>query len=262
MGTVDKALHLLSFFTVPKPEWGLSDLSRSSGYDKATVLRLLNSLMVGGFVEKDAAAKTFRLGAAVLRLARIREASSPFVSVVKTPADCLSAKIQESVHVCMPERETLATVYVVEPQRATRVYVDPSQPLPYHATASGLAFLAFAGPATVDATFSRIDLHAHTEHTITSHAALTERLAQIHEAGYAISTSSFELETVGIASPIFDASGCAIATVAAACLALRMTPELELGIAAAVTGAAIEITRALGAEPPAGFAASHQRLAG
>lgn len=262
MGTVDKALHLVSFFTVSKPEWGLSDLARTSGHDKATVLRLLNSLMAGGFVEKDPAAKTFRLGAAVLRLARIREASYPFVSVVKSPADSLSCKIQESVHVCLPEKDTLATVYVVEPQRATRVYVDPSQPLPYHATASGLAFLAFAGPETVEVMFSRLDLRAHTEHTITSKTALKDRLAQIHDAGYAISTSSFELETVGIASPIFDASGSAIATVAAACLALRMTPELELGIAAAVTGAAIEITRALGAEPPAGFITSHQRLLG
>lgn len=261
MGTVDKALHLLSFFTVSQPEWGLSDLARTSGHDKATVLRLLNSLMAGGFVEKDVAAKTFRLGAAVLRLARIREASYPFLSLVKSPADSLSCQIQETVHVCLPEKDALATVYVVEPQRATRVYVDPSQPLPYHATGSGLAFLAFAESDVLDITFSRIDFRAHTEHTITSKSALTDRLSQIRSAGYAVSSGSFELETFGIASPIFDASGYAAATVAAACIASRITPELETRVAAAVTGTAIEITRALGVEPPADFIMSHHRLA-
>lgn len=262
MGTVDKALHLLSFFTVSRPEWGLSDLARASGHDKATVLRLLNSLMGGGLIEKEETAKTFRLGAAVLRLARIREASYPFLSLVKSPADALSAAIQETVHVSLPEKDALATVYVVEPQRATRVYVDPSQPLPYHATGSGLAFLAFSGPDALEATFSRIDLRAHTEHTITSRAALTDRLSQIRSAGYAVSGSSFELETFGIAAPIFDAAGSAAATVAAACLAARVTPELETRVAAAVTGTAIEITRALGVEPPAEFIDAHQGLAG
>ncbi|WP_216641179.1 IclR family transcriptional regulator [Oceaniglobus roseus] len=260
MGTVDKAFHLLSCFTVTEPEWGLSDLARRAGQDKATALRLLNSLMAGGFVEQDPDARTFRIGTAVLKLARVREASFPFLSLAKPPSERLSASIGETIHVCLPEADALATVHIVEPQRATRVYVDPSQPLPYHATASGLAFLAFASAEFVDHALSSTDFRAHTEHTITSREVLIDALAKIRGGAYAVSSSSFELETIGIASPIFDASGHAMGTVAAACLASRITPELETRIASAVTGTAIEITRALGAEPPARFIQSHREL--
>lgn len=261
MGTVDKAFHLLSFFTVSEPEWGLSDLARRAGQDKSTALRLLNSLMASGFVEQDPTTRTFRIGTAVLKLARIREASFPFVALARPPAERLSVSIGETIHVCLPEADALATVHIVEPQRATRVYVDPSQPLPYHATASGLAFLAFARSDFVDTALSSIEFRAHTEHTITSRQALTDKLASIRSGAYAVSSSSFELETIGIASPIFDASGYAMGTLAAACLASRMTPELELRIASAVTGTAIEISRALGAEPPAVFIQSYLDLA-
>lgn len=261
MGTVDKAFHLLSFFTVSKPEWGLSDIARTAGQDKATALRLLNSLMAGGFVEQDPDTRTFRIGTAVLKLARVREASFPFLSLVKPPAERLSASIGETIHVCLPEADALATVHIVEPQRATRVYVDPSQPLPYHATASGLAFLAFAPPDFVAKALSSIEFRAHTEHTITSKEALIRTLAKIRSGAYAVSSSSFELETIGVASPIFDASGHAMGTVAAACLASRMTPDLETRVASAVTGTAIEISRALGAEPPAVFIQCHLELA-
>ncbi|RUW90138.1 IclR family transcriptional regulator, partial [Mesorhizobium sp. M8A.F.Ca.ET.059.01.1.1] len=40
MKSVDRALYLLSYFTVQEPEWGLSDLARKSKVDKATTLRI------------------------------------------------------------------------------------------------------------------------------------------------------------------------------------------------------------------------------
>lgn len=53
MGTVDKALSLLRFFSPQIPELGLSELTRQSGFDKATTLRCLTALERNGFVEQD-----------------------------------------------------------------------------------------------------------------------------------------------------------------------------------------------------------------
>jgi IclR family acetate operon transcriptional repressor len=261
MGTVDKALALLEFFTVAQPEWGLSELAREAGRDKASTLRLLNSLIRGGFVEQHPKTKKFRLGTTVLKLARVREASFPFVTVMQPFLDSLTEATGETAHAALPNGEALITVSIVEPQRATRVYVNPSQPLPYHATASGLAYLAFAKDEAVDAALSAAEFRAHTHHTIIDPAALRSELARIRERGYAISAKSFELETTGIACPIFDWTGFASATVAAACVASRMTSSLEARVAAAVTGAAVDITRALGAAPPPGFLETHKGLA-
>jgi DNA-binding IclR family transcriptional regulator len=261
MGTVDKALTLLEFFTIGEPEWGLSELAREARQDKATTLRLLNSLIRGGFVEQHPKTKKYRIGTTVLKLARVREASFPFVTVIQPFLEDLAEAAGETAHASLPNGGTLTTVGVVEPQRATRVYVNPSQPLPYHATASGLAYLAFSKDAEVDVASTVTKLLAHTPHTIIDPDELRSELNRIRERGYAISAKSFELETTGIAAPIFDGSGFASATVAAACVSSRMTTSLEARVAAAVTGAAIDITRALGAEPPSEFVNARKGLA-
>ena len=46
MRTVEKALRLLDHFNDQNPEFGLSELAKLSGIDKATVLRMLSDLVI------------------------------------------------------------------------------------------------------------------------------------------------------------------------------------------------------------------------
>ena len=80
MGTVSKALSLLGFFSQQQPEIGLSDMARLSGMNKATVYRMLCELQTNGFVEQAGNGRAYRLGAEVLRLAALREATVPVLS--------------------------------------------------------------------------------------------------------------------------------------------------------------------------------------
>ena len=80
--TVAKALTLLEYFSEIEPELGLSDLARRSRLDKATVHRMLSVMADAGLVEQRHDTKLYRLGAGVLRLARIREKAFPFASVL------------------------------------------------------------------------------------------------------------------------------------------------------------------------------------
>ena len=54
MTTVDKALSLLEYFSDLRPEIGLSEFARLSGFDKSAALRMLGALVRAGFVEQDA----------------------------------------------------------------------------------------------------------------------------------------------------------------------------------------------------------------
>src|SRR3954469_10254934 len=149
MKTVDKALALLTYFGLRTPELGLSDLARLADVDKATTLRLLNSLKKNGFVEQDPRSKKYRLGSAVLRFARVREASFPMVSVMQPVLERLAAETGETVHGTLASTSCLITIGSASPPRMSRVYIDPSQEIPFHATASGIAYLAFAPPEVV-----------------------------------------------------------------------------------------------------------------
>lgn len=260
MRTVDKALNLLDYFTIDQPEHGLSELSRTAGIDKATTLRMLTSLARHGFVEQHPESKKYRLGKTVLKLARIREASFPITSIIQPVLDRLAQETGETAHASLASGPTLLTVGVAEPQRTTRVHVDASEALPYHATASGVATLAFASPEMADKVLKARDFSVHTPDTITSAEALGTHVAEARERGFATAVGSYEADVVGTAAPIFDWSGHANGAIAVAAIAARMTPESQTMIARAVIEAAIEVTRAMGAEPSPEFLTATESL--
>lgn len=249
--TIDKAMTILSFFSSNPPEQRLSDLARAAGIDKVTAMRILSSLVSCGFVEQHPQTRHYRLGSAVLRLALVREASVPIAAAVQPILDQLTEEVGETSHACLFSGKHMTSVAVSEPSRPTRVFVDLTQPLPVHATASGQAFLAYAGDDTVEGVFRDLPLPtSYTSSTISSEEELRLRLNAIRERGCAVSTRSFEEEVAGIAAPVFDSFGRVQATISAACISSRMTPAFEREVEAAVRRACIEATSALGGEPP------------
>jgi DNA-binding IclR family transcriptional regulator len=249
--TVDKAMQLLSCFTPAQPEIGLSEIARKASLDKAAARRFLVSLSRHGFIEQNTRSKGYRLGPAFLRYAKVREATFPFASVIQPILEDLAATLGESAHVSVASNRSMMTIGIAEPQhRMTRVYVDPSQPLPLHATASGLAYLAFAPPGVLD-DYVGGELPGYTERTIASPKRVRRQVADVFARGHAIADRSFELEVVGLAAPIFDASNYAIGAIAVASVASRFDGVAQAKIAGRVVDAAILITRAKGVEPHA-----------
>jgi IclR family acetate operon transcriptional repressor len=254
MKTVDKALSLLGLFTTAEPELGLTDVARRAGIDKATALRLLAALAAHGILEQDPRSRRYRLGGTLLRLARVREASFPVMGVMQPVLERLAAETGETAHGSLASGGALATVGAAEPARAMRVYVDPAQPLPFHATASGLAYLAYAPDALAD--LAAAPLTAFTGATPVAPPAVAAAAAEVRARGYAVSARTLEDEVVGIAAPVFDWSGRAAGAVALAVVASRWNAAAEATLAPAVVAAAVEITRGMGAEPPPAFLAA------
>lgn len=251
MKTIDKAVYLLGFFTLEAPEHRLSDLARAAGIDKATAMRVLASLAAGGLIEQHPETRKYRLGTAVLHLARLREASFPVLSVLQPILDELTVEVGELTHACLCSGSAMMTIAVAEPNRATRVYINPAQALPFHATASGLAYMAHVSEDVQKAIVRKINFKSHASRTISNANALAEKLLDVRRQGVAVSSRSFEDDVTGIAAPIFDWHGNVQATVSAACIASRCTVETQKIFERAVLMASLRATRAMGGTPPA-----------
>lgn len=260
MRSVDRALFLLSYFTVENPEWGLSELARKAELDKATTLRILVALIRNRFVEQNATTKKYRLGIAVLRLARVREQSFPLIDLIMPALDRMAEAIEETAHASLASDDAMISVAVSEPRRATRVWVNPSQLLPFHATASGLAFLAFSEPEKRTQVLATESLQKFTENTLGA-ADLEAAVNRVHERGYAFSKGTFEAETASVAAPIFAADGRSFGSVAIAGVASRMDEQLIKKAATLVVTAAIDVSRAIGGEPHANLLRAQAILA-
>ncbi|HSF91238.1 MAG TPA: IclR family transcriptional regulator [Paracoccaceae bacterium] len=249
MSTVKKAMELLGFFSVEKPEIGLTELRKLANRDKATTYRHLLALESAGLLEKNPATKAYRIGPAVLRLAHLRETTMPRrVSVVAELRD-LAELTGETAHVSILESVRLHPLEDRESTRhSTRVVLDAPE-LPLHATASGVAVLAYGGPELRQAALD--SMTKYTESTPTDAETLNACIAEARASGFSESREGFEVGVHGIAVPLFDHAGSVAGAVAVATLAARMAPELHATILGALAKASRQITTNWGGTIPA-----------
>lgn len=258
--TAAKAISLLGFFSETEPELGLSELARRSGVDKATVHRMLNVLAAAGLVEQHGETRLYRLGAGILRLARIREATFPVSKIVEPALQGLTTSTGETAHASLISGHCLATIGICPSPKSARVNLEAGEALSLHGTASGFAFLAFAPAGFADEVLSA-GLKRHTNHTETDPQKLIKRIEESRKNGFATADQTYEDEVYGIAAPLFGPDGHSTGAIAVATPCHRMTDELRALIVREVISAAVEVTRQLGGVLPAPFLATTGRQA-
>lgn len=252
MSTVDKALEALELFSESRPALGLSEAARLLGRDKASVLRYLSALERQGFLEQDPYTRSYHLGPAVARLALLREITYPVNHAARNILRKLVDDTQETAHLSHfqgnADKGHLTHVAFVETNyRGTRVYIDPAEPLPLHAAASGLAYLS-ACPVERREKLLAPPLAAVTRATATDPQTVMAEAEAAAARGYAISRGGIEIDVCGIAAPVFDAAGEVCGAVAVAAPLARVTSANEEHIGKAVIAAAAAISRHYGAQ--------------
>lgn len=241
MSSATKTLELLTYFTIARPEIGLSALCRLAGRDKATTYRHLQSLEKVGFVEQNPATRQYRLGPALLQLAQTREATVPRKVAAEAALARLSEATGETSHVSVLSGTTVYALTSCESHsHSTRVIIDVDT-LPLHATGSGLCALAF-GPADLMKEVGE-NPEVFTARTPSTAQDVAGAVAQARETGFARSDRHFGEDTHSISAPIFDQTGLFAGAVSVACVATRFSPELEACVTQNLVVAARDITR-------------------
>ena len=215
MKTVDKALKVLDQFSLSQTEIGLSELARMAELDKAATRRLLVALSKHRLIEQNEETRRYRLGDGFLRLARIREATMPISDIAQAVTDWLVGETNDTVHVSIPAPLGMTTIAFRLPNRGRVVNITPSEVLNYHATASGLVFLAFASGPTATRILG-LKREKITRDTITAKADLIAATKQFRAQGYSVSRNTFEEDVASLAMPFFQKQGDPTGTVAVA----------------------------------------------
>lgn len=247
MSTVEKALRVLDLFSESQPQLRASEIARLLKWDKSNVQRYVSGLAARGILEQDIRDKSYFLGPTLTRLAMLRERTHPVAQEIQRQVAGLVEITGETSHASQYVEGELVTIAVAETKiRGTRVYIDPAEPLPFHATGSGLAYLSRT-------TLSRRDeilASELTRYTGSTAISTTEVLELVHAAannGYAKARGSFESDVVGVAAPIVGFNGEAVGAVAVATPAARFSAEIEAIVIGAVVRVAEKISHLYGA---------------
>jgi DNA-binding IclR family transcriptional regulator len=248
VSTVTKAIELLNLFSAERAEIRLSEFQRLTGRDKTTTYRHLSALESTGLLEQDETTRAYRMGPAVLRFSHIRELTVPRRAGVRRVLPTLADVSGETAHASILQGNTLVSLADhTSAQHSARVILDDAI-LPFHATASGLAVLAFANDKLITAAFKK--LPKYTEHTVTDREELESLLCEIRKSGFGHTEHGFELGVSGIAVPLFDSSNKVAGAVGIASLTSRVNDDLIHSIKNELISAARNITKSWGGSIP------------
>lgn len=250
MTTIAKALALLDLFTEVRPRLGLSEVQRLTGRDKATVHRHLSALEQIGYLEQDAASRSYRLGPAITRLAGMRARTVPEVEMVRAVIDALSRKAGELVHISRLQGFDLVDVYHAEHHgHPVRVNFDAYGFPPLLVTSSGKAYLAFSPDALLDLALAEPRTRAPGTNPVEK-GALQAELSKIAREGYARNRDALKLGVSSVAIPVFDSAGRAVAACSIAYPSGRGGAQQETRLARLLMARGQEITEAMGGAVP------------
>jgi DNA-binding IclR family transcriptional regulator len=243
--SADRVLDVLELLASTGRPMTHGELARRTGIPKGSLTPLLRNLAQRGYVEQLPEVAQFRLGEAAYALARRGARSRDLVELSEPWLQRLMRSTGESASISVLRDDMAERIASVETRRAVlySVHVGVLQPL--YANSAGKVLLAWMPAAEREAYLRRVKLQPRTDQTIRSVAVLRRQLAQVREQGAAWSFGEFTAGVVGVAVPVLDVHGRAIAALGVALPATRLDDSRQKKLVEALRATAREIGRAI-----------------
>jgi IclR family pca regulon transcriptional regulator len=242
-----KGLRILECFSADRMEMTLSEVAAAGGLDPGTTFRMLNTLVMLGYVTRVPGTKRFRLtlkaadlGLHAIGHADLREIARPILrSLVGEVNEAASLGVLDGGDVLYIERVRAGL---------TRIGVDIriGTTIPAVCSAIGQVMLAYLPERDAERVIASAPRPGTMPVVTVSRADLDRSLAEIRRLGYALRDSYFGSGLRVLAVPVLDIDGYPLAALSVAAPAVRATPaEFEKSALAPVRSAAREIARAV-----------------
>lgn len=203
MGTVARALSVLTVLAEAKESVGVKEVAAAVGLPMSTSHRLLDLLLEAGFVEKDESRRRYAIGMEFLRVANLVSQKTSYAAMVQPVLDRITRETGETSMYCsyLPTKRAVMYAAKSDSAHSLRFRIALFQESPVEWGASGLAILANL-PPEVQAEIQAASNPAPASRKRLSRAAFFERIETVKRNGYAFSESEKLADSIGIAVPV------------------------------------------------------------
>lgn len=225
----------------------LSELADKLDLHASTVHRLLNTLVVHGYVQKDTNTGKYRLTLRMFEIGSRIIGGSNIVSLTKPHLDRLADLTGEAVHLVVPEGDEV--IYLYKCDAATNmVRMGSTVGLhnPMYCTGVGKAILSCWSDEDVAALWTRAHIVKYTDNTIIDYEKMHQELEVIRRQHYSIDNEEHENGIKCIATPIVDIHNSPIAAISISAMSNRLGEAEISRYAPLLLTAASEISTLLG----------------
>lgn len=240
-----KALAILDCFNADHPQLGVREVARQLNMSTSTVGRLLATLHSADVLSQDPTTRLYRIGSKVLSWNAVYMHGLDVREKARPMLEELHQLTQETVNLYILDGTERVCVERLESSQRVRVIVQIGERMPLYAGSAGKAILAFAPSELVERILEK-PLERMTDNTITSRKKLLEELRSVRNCGYAVSHAERFTDAMGLAAPIFDATGNVIAALNVSGPLLRFTQTEVAKYAPKVVQLANQVSKSLG----------------
>ena len=220
------------------------EIGKRLGLPKPTVHRLCNTLVEEGYLLREG-----RSGFRPSRKAREMASAilhGPSAHIARRQVlEALAQEIGETVNFVVPEDRGMSYKDRVETNWAFRIQLPIGSHVPFHATASGKAFLAALKKSERQRLVNVMNLERFTRKTRTNPDKLLDELAEIARQGYALDDEEFMDGMVAAAVPVHNPSGRYFASLAFHGPVQRVTIKRAIELVPTLQEAAKKVQEAL-----------------
>jgi len=211
--TVGKVARVLDLFSVERPEWGVSELSRELGIPKSTAHDLARSLAEQRFLCRTDNGR-YQLGWRLFELSQTLLDTTHIRIEARYVLEELAQRWGETTHLATLDRAQ--AVYMEKLPRVADARKFPSPKgarRPAHCSGVGKVLLANRKWERLAPLLEAAGLRSFTPNTITDIGELAEELKAIRKRGYAYDNEEASIGLCCVAAPIYDRQARVVAAV-------------------------------------------------
>ena len=250
---LERGLRLLSEFNRNEQVLAAPELAKRLGIPRTTTFRLLNTLESLGFVQRVEGGHAYRLGMAILRLGFEYLASLELTELAKPILERVRDETGFSCNLAMRDEDRVVIIGKVAAPTPFVSTVHVGTRLPLHATLLGRVLLSDMQLDDLQRLYPDNNLQQFSARTATTTEALYELIHQDAERGYGLDEGYFEPEVASVAVAVRNSQAELIAALGVTIPVSHLTKGNidSQQLVTTVRGAALELSKLLGYQPPA-----------
>jgi len=236
-----KGVTVLSAILNAERPPSLNDLADATGLPRQTVFRVIKQLEDTQLIARAPDGEKYLVGPNLMALATDALSAYAHTLPVRTILSGLVNEIGETCNLGIFDRDGIVYIERVECAWPLRLQISVGSRVPLHATAIGKLLMAHLPSRTRKRILANVPMPRFTENTLTDPKSLETQFKQIRRQGYACNNEENTLGLIGIAVPVFDAKGRAVAGLSVHAPAARMSVKTAVTHLDRLRGAARRI---------------------
>ena len=221
--SISRGFKLLSIVCRNTNPLSLSELSKESNLSISTIQRLTYTLQELGLLDRDHHTKKFKVGPEMITLSFTVINNLTLKKVAHPHMQRLSEKINEVVALAVLSGPQVIIIGSIKTQQVLSVSTSGGESIPFHATASGKAMMAFLPKPDAELLLSKLTFEKITNNTITSLKTFKAQLTEARKRGFAIAINESNSGLGAVAAPIRRNDGEVIAALTVLVPTARVT---------------------------------------